>query len=90
MVAEVLAELGWPIDPQIAEALAAALLTDTGWLRYSNTDGRTLKTLARLLSAGGVCGAEGAAWLVAIGTDEKLEAAQKLVDSVAAEPPCQA
>lgn len=45
---------------------------------------------ARLLSAGGVCGAEGAAWLVAIGTAEQLEAAQKLVDSVAAEPPCQA
>ncbi len=52
MVAELLAELDWPVDPHIAEALAAALLTDTGWLRYSNTDGRTLKTLARLLSAG--------------------------------------
>ena len=52
MVAELLARLDWTVDAQTAEALAAAMLTDTGWLRYSNTDGRTLKTLARLLSAG--------------------------------------
>ena len=52
MVAELLGELGWPLDLQAAEALAAAVLTDTGWLRYANTDERTLKVLGRLLSAG--------------------------------------
>ena len=52
MVAELLAELGWAIDPPTAEALAAAVLSDTGWLRYSNTDERSLRILADLSAAG--------------------------------------
>lgn len=44
----------------------------------------------RLLSAGGVYGAEGAAWVVVTGTPEQLESARKLIDSVAGEPLCQA
>jgi len=52
LVDEVLEALGWPADVQVAEALAVALTTDTGWLRFSNTDARALRCLARLLEAG--------------------------------------
>ena len=52
MLAELLAELGWAIDAPAAQALAAAVLSDTGWLRYSNTDARSLRILAGLVSAG--------------------------------------
>ncbi len=45
---------------------------------------------ARLLSAGGIYGAEGAAWVVVTGTAKQLESADKLVRSVAQELPCQA
>ncbi len=52
LVDEVLAALAWPTDLHVAEALAVALTTDTGWLRFSNTDARALRCLARLLEAG--------------------------------------
>ncbi len=52
MIGELLDELAWPIDLPIAEALATAILTDTGWLRFSNTDGRCLRQFARLVDAG--------------------------------------
>jgi hypothetical protein len=45
---------------------------------------------ARLLAAGGVAGAEGAAWVLVTGRAEDLESADKLLRSVSAEPPCQA
>ena len=45
---------------------------------------------AWLLAAGGVHGAEGAAWVVATGTADQLEAAEKLIRSVGDEPLCQA
>jgi hypothetical protein len=41
---------------------------------------------ARLVSAGGVCGAEGAIWLVIEGEKEQLDQAREILDSVAAEP----
>lgn len=41
---------------------------------------------AQLMSAGGVCGAEGSYWLLVTGTQEQEEAAQKVFDSVADEP----
>ncbi len=41
---------------------------------------------AELISAGGVCGAEGSCWIVVSGTKEQEEAAEKLVGSVASEP----
>lgn len=44
---------------------------------------------AFLISAGGVYGAEGAVWLGITGTDEQIQAAAKLIESVAGEPPCQ-
>ncbi len=43
---------------------------------------------ARLVAGGGVYGAEGAAWVVVTGEPEQLEAAERLVESVAGEPPC--
>ena len=43
-----------------------------------------------LLAAGGVYGAEGAAWLGIDGTEEQVEAAAALIRSVAGEPPCRA
>lgn len=42
---------------------------------------------SRLIAAGGVNGAEGAVWLMVEGTEEQEEKAEKLVASVASEPP---
>lgn len=36
--------------------------------------------------SGGVCGAEGAVWLAVSGSEEEMEKAGKLLESVAAEP----
>ncbi len=52
MVAEAIDALGWPMDASTAQSLVAAITTDTGWMRFSNTDGRCLRTVARLLEAG--------------------------------------
>ena len=52
MVAELLDELGWTIDALGAEALMTAITTDTGWLRFANTDGRCLRAVATLVDAG--------------------------------------
>jgi len=43
---------------------------------------------AHLVAAGGVCGAEGAVCLAAVGSPEQLAAAEELIESLAAEPPC--
>lgn len=45
---------------------------------------------ACLIAAGGVCGAEGAAWLGITGTEEQIQAAASLIKSVSGEPPCEA
>jgi hypothetical protein len=42
-----------------------------------------------LVAAGGVYGAEGAAWLGILGTEEEIEAAAELIKSVSDEPPCE-
>ena len=52
MVAELMAALGWPLRPLAAEALMTAITTDTGWLRFANTDGRCLRAVAALVDAG--------------------------------------
>jgi len=52
LAAEVLAALGWPVDEFSAEALLTAITSDTGWLRFANTDGRCLRAAAGLLDAG--------------------------------------
>ena len=46
MVGELLTALDWSVDAQTAEALLTAALTDTGWLRFANTDGRCLRAVA--------------------------------------------
>ena len=43
---------------------------------------------SRLVAGGGVCGAEGAIWIAATGSDEHLAAAESLIAGVADEPPC--
>jgi len=45
---------------------------------------------ACLLAAGGIYGAEGAAWLGITGSEEQIQAAAELIKSVADEPPCEA
>jgi len=52
MVTELLGELFWPTDPVAVELLATAILSDTGWLRFGNTDERTLRILADMMAAG--------------------------------------
>ncbi len=52
MTCELLDALDWPVDARSAEALMVAIVSDTGWLRHSNTDGRTLRTVADLVERG--------------------------------------
>ena len=43
---------GWKIDAVAAEALFTGIVTDTGWFRFSNTDGVTLRSAAALVEKG--------------------------------------
>ncbi len=52
MAGELLDELNWPQSEVVATAIATAVVTDTGWLRFSNTDSRTLQVFARCIQAG--------------------------------------
>jgi len=52
IVRDLLRELGVPLDPQIAEALYVALVTDTGRFQYSNTTPKALRLAAELVEAG--------------------------------------
>lgn len=52
MMAELLEVLGWPVELPVIEALAAAVTSDTGWLRFANTDPRVLRRLASWIEAG--------------------------------------
>ena len=58
---------------------------------FTELDAIRLMTGAKacLLAAGGIYGAEGAAWLGLDGTDEQVMAAAELIRSLASEPPCQ-
>jgi bifunctional oligoribonuclease and PAP phosphatase NrnA len=42
----------WPIDKNIAAALFAAISTDTGWFRFSNTTAHTYEITSQLVTAG--------------------------------------
>ena len=59
---------------------------------FTELDAIGLMTRAEacLLAAGGIYGAEGAAWLGITGTEEQIQAAAELIKSVADEPPCEA
>jgi bifunctional oligoribonuclease and PAP phosphatase NrnA len=52
MLADVLRALGIPLTPEIAEALYAGLVTDTGRFQYANTTPKALRLAAELLEAG--------------------------------------
>ena len=52
MVGELLEALSWPVDVRGAEALMTAATTDTGWLRFANTDARCLAAVGRWINAG--------------------------------------
>ena len=43
---------GWPLTPEVAQALYVGLLTDTGGFRFSNTTARALRVAAALLEQG--------------------------------------
>jgi len=42
----------WPITEKIAQALFLAIVTDTGWFQFSNTDSRVFNSCAELIEAG--------------------------------------
>lgn len=52
IVRDLLADLGVPLTPQLAEPLFVALCTDTGRFSYSNTSPRALRIAAELVEAG--------------------------------------
>lgn len=52
LVTEFAEFLGVELEPLAATHLYAAIATDTGWFRFSNTDARTLNTAARLIDRG--------------------------------------
>jgi len=52
MVQEALEHLGWPMDAQVVHALGAGITSDTGWLRFENTDPRCLEAMSRLVRRG--------------------------------------
>jgi bifunctional oligoribonuclease and PAP phosphatase NrnA len=52
ILADVFAELGVEITPEIAEPLYVALVTDTGRFQYANTSPKALRLAADLIEAG--------------------------------------
>jgi phosphoesterase RecJ-like protein len=52
LIYEMIREHGGTVTKAIAEALYAAIITDTGTFRFSNTDARVLRTAAELCEAG--------------------------------------
>lgn len=52
LILELIRACGAPVTPPIADALYAAIITDTGTFRFSNTDTRALRAAADLCEAG--------------------------------------
>ena len=52
LVVRILRALGAPLDALAAQAAFTALVTDTGWFRYSNTDRETLILAGELVALG--------------------------------------
>ena len=52
LVHEVIAALGIPLTPSMAHHLFAAVATDTGWFRHSNTTAATFGLAEKLVAAG--------------------------------------
>lgn len=53
LVCEWCEAIGLKPDVQAAQALLVGMTTDTGWFRFSNTDGRTLAASAAMIERGG-------------------------------------
>ena len=54
LITELAGHLGLTPTPEQATALFAAIATDTGWFRFSNTDARTLDAARRLITQGAI------------------------------------
>lgn len=52
IVANLIDELGAPIDLEIAQPLYVGIATDTGWFRFSNVSARVFRLAAKLIDAG--------------------------------------
>jgi phosphoesterase RecJ-like protein len=52
LILEMIRDAGEPLTLPMADALFAAILTDTGTFRFSNTDARALRAAAELVEAG--------------------------------------
>jgi phosphoesterase RecJ-like protein len=52
LILELIRDMKGDLTPDIAEALYAAIITDTGTFRFSNTDARVLRAAAELTEAG--------------------------------------
>jgi phosphoesterase RecJ-like protein len=52
IIYELIKAAKWPLTKNIAVPLFVAISTDTGWLRFSNTDSRTHRACAELLDVG--------------------------------------
>lgn len=53
LAARMIDRLGWPVDLLTLEMLATAVLTDTGWFRFSNTSREAMNLVGRWIDAGG-------------------------------------
>lgn len=73
----------------VTDAKGPRLLPIPGEI-FTELDAIKLMTASEafLIAAGGVYGAEGAVWLGIDGTQKQIQAAEKLIKSVADEPPC--
>jgi len=52
IVLDLLKFAGWPITKEIAQALFAAIATDTGWFQFGNTDNAVFRSCAELVDTG--------------------------------------
>ncbi len=52
MVGELIKALGWPVDFQVVEALATAVVSDTGWFSFGNTNAACMRAAAEWFDAG--------------------------------------
>ena len=52
VILELFKYAGWKITEKIADALFVAISTDTGWVKFNNTDARVFTTCAELIDLG--------------------------------------
>lgn len=52
IIFDLLKYANWPVTEKIAQALFVAVVTDTGWFQFSNTDSRVHRSCAELINAG--------------------------------------